>query len=353
MSVFSVTFPGLDGPSIHNEIRQVDISSTKYTRDQPNPTRLQQTPSIVINSPPSNGRGVLNLTDLTPEEPSPRGEHSKGCNDKMISERNENPNVFRKPCPQYRSHDGGDVSRKPYLEENASVYNNEKPYSCNQPYSTNTRRPRPSQSDNNLKSKCVAEQTSCRVLKTLSDPITSLSGQMAARDVKVSPQTKAERNVFSLKSPEDRKDSGKNDKNGVKIYHEQSCQDASHFVSKHSYRHMNKGDLLSDRNETEPRQLYEGKYTKHGSGNALYQTDMMRNEESHNDNNTGKTKLKTDVKQGEIFGGLLGETDAKHSREYYDRMISKINEQIDLAVTRNRSPYAAYGLGSDDDDDWC
>ena len=57
--------------------------------------------------------------------------------------------------------------------------------------------------------------------------------------------------------------------------------------------------------------------------------------------------------QSGFFGGLLGEHESSHPAEYYDKMISKINEQISLVVSRNQSPYAVYGLGSDDEDDWC
>ena len=79
----------------------------------------------------------------------------------------------------------------------------------------------------------------------------------------------------------------------------------------------------------------------------------MSKEEFSAQKSRGEAKLNARA-QSEVFGGLLGETNANHSAEYYDQMISKINEQINLAVSRNKSPYAVYGLGSDDDaDDWC
>lgn len=66
-----------------------------------------------------------------------------------------------------------------------------------------------------------------------------------------------------------------------------------------------------------------------------------------------RTGGETESPGSELFGGLLGENESSHPAEYYDKMISKINEQISLAVSRNKSPYAVYGLGSDDEDDWC
>lgn len=81
--------------------------------------------------------------------------------------------------------------------------------------------------------------------------------------------------------------------------------------------------------------------------------DNLQHKEKETVQRTEETSRTERRRSEEVFGGLLGENETGHSAEYYDKMISKINEQISLAVSRNKSPYAVYGLGSDDEDDWC
>ena len=328
----------------------------------------------------------------------------------IFSGRIDNPEGFQRPKPKYISQEPEDRSslyRPQYLGNNVSGEN-----STNK--QTPRQIPRQSQSESNLKSNSAPERIMYPVVKTFSDPVSVQAGQtrMEPKDEKYSSETSlVTNNVLGmerpLKSSENRgamgldrneKLSPRNRRNNalsrrlgnkeIELGNEHSRDDFP-LVDRQVYEEMHNRDTFQPERSRQPRegfnkagasletgkQPYEAKHTNdrllgdrstqnrdtspsdkssnRGRANDSFQDDKnTRREPSRKD--TGMVNLnETEKPTSEVFGGLLGETDASHSAEYYDRMISKINEQINLAVSRNKSAYALYGLGSDDDDDWC
>ena len=313
----------------------------------------------------------------------------------------DNPEGFQKPKPKYISEDANDGSglcRVNNVGNNMSVENKILGQaSTGKP--TLGQIPRQSQSEVNLKSKNAPERTMYPAVKTLSDPVSRRDdhSRITQRDGTFPSETSLPRkNVVErqLKSPENRSVSG-NDmsdkcpknrgsspllrrlgKNEVGSEHQEGKhrRDAFSPVSNELYHKRdnkdnfqavkNKANSKTDFDKTgtsleigkstanEPKTRPRNTTLNRGRTNDSFQVDKEMSTET---NSTGKGEAKPNERpQSEVFGGLLGETDANCSAEYYDRMISKINEQINLAVSRNKSPYAVYGLGSDDDDDdWC
>jgi hypothetical protein len=243
----------------------------------------------------------------------------------IFSARIDNPEGFPKPKPKYVVEDANDNSSlyKAHAENNKSVETK-----------TNKQNPRQSQSEMNLKSKSAPDRAMYPVVKTLSDPV-----RIPADHSRIKPRDgNSESSLLAndalerqLNSPKDRSDLG---------------EDRGDNVPKNKRN----SPLLRrpGNNQVDTTSLNRGRT------NDSFQAEKETSKEEFSaQKSRGEAKLNARA-QSEVFGGLLGETNANHSAEYYDQMISKINEQINLAVSRNKSPYAVYGLGSDDDaDDWC
>jgi hypothetical protein len=347
-------------------------------------------------------RNVEQSSSSDEERANKTNSHGVRMSPSIFSERIDNPEGFQRPRPKYISQDGTDGSSLYRVRNNVSPGQN----------STNKHAPRQiprqSQSESNLKSKGMPDRTMYPVVKTFSDPVSIQASQtrIEPRDSKFSSETSlVANNAFGMekKSPESALD--RNERQSPRIrgnspfsrrrgnkdpeidreqdtsplvsreLDRQSYEDkhnratfqadrskgqpktgineASLEIGKHPYEaKRTKDGLLADRNTQNRETLPSERSSNGGRTNNSFQADKGTSEVSaHKDTNKGETQAERP--QSEIFGGLLGETDTNHSAEYYDRMISKINEQINLAVSRNKSPYALYGLGSDDDDDWC
>ena len=200
---------------------------------------------------------------------------------------------------------------------------------------------RQSQSESSLKSKSAPERPVNSILKTFSDPTDMQMGhENRVSNDPYSPETSLEtKNFFSSKNTiQDRGDK-------LTSRFENLNKDTVPLVG---------NDKQSTSTDYNKNNAYDTRSPNIGHTNNTIQTDINMAQLPPADNGTKKVEAnEAERSQGEVFGGLLGEADANHSAEYYDRMISKLNEQINLAVSRNKSPYAFYGLGSDDDDDWC
>ena len=313
----------------------------------------------------------------------------------------DNPGGFKKPKAKYISEDANDGSglyRVNYVGNNMPV-ESKIPGQDNTNKAAPGQTPRQSQSEINLRSKIASERTMYPAVKTLSDPVSSRADQsrITSRDGTFSSETSLPRNNVlerQLKSPENRSFLGNDmsDKcaksrgnspllrrlgnNEVGSEHQEGKHDRDVFSPvSNELRRDNKDNFQAVKNKAnsktgfdkagtsleiakskahEPKTPSRDTTLNRGRTNDSFQVDKeMSREANSTEKGTGEAKL-NERPHSEVFGGLLGEADANHSAEYYDRMISKINEQINLAVSRNKSPYAVYGLGSDDDDDdWC
>ena len=226
---------------------------------------------------------------------------------------------------EYTSHDSSDGRnatrpRVIYLGNDASAAENTSNELVNEPHQMQ----RQSRSESHLKTRNATERSTYPVVKTWSDP----TGTPGHRGAPGNPtETFSSASNLSSDNPLRSQRQAYNPARG-------RANNPSNFSRTPGNR-----DVELARQPQDPDNLK--------SISPAADKSSLASKQAHNFNETQRP-------QGEVFGGLLGESDANHSAEYYDRMISKINEQINLAVSRNKSPYAVYGLGSDDDvDDWC
>ena len=322
------------------------------------------------------GLGTRNVGD--DDERSDRG----GCDytktsPSIFSVRIENPEVFQKPRATYVGQDLGDgnylYKQKDHYFANSVTAANKHPgeNNTNQEIQATAGKVRQSRSEFNLKS--TAERPVNFVTKTFSDP-TGLPADQVRIGATNSPITSLGANNTQPQSPGVREngplarrkelENKERNKNSDRQLNRQMEKDR--FINKEKH---NADTIPSDRSKfyskvdqqslQTTKQPSERKHISLPAGGTLPNsgsTGGRKNETFQTDEATGPGRQNVNHSERareEIFGGLLGDTDAKHSAEYYDRMINKINEQINLAVSRNKSHYAMYGLGSDDDDDWC
>ena len=269
-------------------------------------------------------------------------EHDNEMSDKtktspsIFSVRIENPEGFQKPRATYVRQDVRNENdlcqqRDHYLENSTPVTDKQPGQnSTNQDRHAQGQMPRQSRSEINLKSpESWADRPVYSVAKTFSDPtgVPANQARIEARNSKGS-------SVTSLV--------GNNT--------------AAHKMQPRSLGIRENGPSGRDKEFEMTKQPYERKQIADSTVPNSVSSSGGRKNTPLADEAIGQGKQNvnhTDRSRSEIFGGLLGDADAKHSAEYYDRMIDKINEQINLVVSRNKSHYAMYGLGSDDDDDWC
>ena len=305
---------------------------------------------------------------------------------RIFSERIENPEGFQRPRPTYMSQDATYENRlqsqRNYYPGTSSVANQPTPRQIS----------RQSQSESNLKSKSPSERPMYSVVKTLSHPTSIQDGRLGKESR--NSEFLSEANLISCnalgverRNSDDAEGIDRNEKHSrpksspllrrlasnrrEPVRDEDEKSDTSPLVNREpdlgrkKFERKNPGSFQTDQSR-KPSGVSD---TPIGKGKQPESKNIKKNSVSDGDipvkesvsstssgrtNDMFKDDLTADEKsQSEFFGGLLGESDGNHSAEYYDRMISKINEQINLAVSRNKSPYAVYGLGSDDDDDWC
>lgn len=320
-------------------------------------------------------------------------EHDDERNDKtktspsIFSVRIENPEGFQKPRATYVEQDVRDGNylyqhKGHYLANNTPVSNKQSGQnSTNQERQAQGQMPGQSRSEINLKSpESLAERPVYFVAKTLSDPTGLPPDHEARNDARTSKGSSVTCLVGTNTAAYETQPQSLGIGGHVPLARNRELESKERKKSREKFPVINKqlekyetkhnaDTLQGDRSKMHSKvdesplqmtkQPYERKHTSSpvdssalnsvsctAGGKNTPQADEVAGLGKQNVNNSERAK-------GEIFGGLLGDADAKHSAEYYDRMISKINEQINLAVSRNKSHYAMYGLGSDDDDDWC
>jgi hypothetical protein len=73
-------------------------------------------------------------------------------------------------------------------------------------------------------------------------------------------------------------------------------------------------------------------------------TDLDPREQSGNDDEKRTITTNPDTPEAKR---------ASCDSEYYEDMITRINEQLTNAVESGQSPYAIYGMVEDDENEWC
>ena len=323
------------------------------------------------------GLGTRNVGDDDERSDREGSDYTK-TSPSIFSVRIEHPEVFQKPRATYVGQDLGDgnylYKQKGHYLANSTTSANKQPNenNTNQEIQATAGRVRQSRSEVNLKS--TAERPVNFVAKTFSDP-TGLPADQVRIEAANSPITSLGANNTQPRSPGVRengllarsKELENKERNRSSDLQLNRQVEKDRFINKEKH---NADTIPSDRSKfyskvdqqslQTTKQPSERKHISSPAGgtvpNSGSSTGGRKNETFQTDEATGPGRQNVNHSEramGDIFGGLLGDPDAKHSAEYYDRMISKINEQINLAVSRNKSPYAMYGLGSDDDDDWC